>query len=249
VSAHASTSTSTAVPFARIAWGTRALGAISVGTVAVLLGAEAARVWRLGKLPLTHGGIDEVASGQRIPLHKAPAVLFEGYKVSSSRENTILNMIASFITTFAITRGITHTIRAKGGLGPIKNLAAGGRHIHHLVPGTVLSLVSGAAAISLSREPRNRWLAIPFGIGGALVLDEAALLLELDDVYWTDEGKLSVQIAFATMGLLGAIGYAIQVKRRGEPGAELDWRAAAKAWQDLQLTPGSTARSMAGGSR
>jgi hypothetical protein len=249
VSAHASTRMSTAVPFARIAWGTRALGAISVGTVAVLLGAEAARVWRLGKLPLTHGDIDDMASGQRIPLHKAPAVLFEGYKVSSSRENTILNMIASFITTFAITRGITHTIRAKGGLGPIKNLAAGGRHIHHLVPGTVLSLVSGAAAISLSREPRNRWLAIPFGIGGALVLDEAALLLELDDVYWTDEGKLSVQIAFATMGLLGAIGYAIQVKRRGEPGAELDWRAAAKAWQDLQLTPGSTARSMAGGSR
>ena len=56
------------------------------------------------------------------------------------------------------------------------------------------------------------------------------------------EGKLSVRIAFATMGLLGAIGYAIQVQRRGEPGTEFDWRTAAKAWQDLQLTPGSTAR-------
>jgi hypothetical protein len=56
-----------------------------------------------------------------------------------------------------------------------------------------------------------------------------------------------VQIAFATMGLLGAIGYAIQVHRRGQPGTELDWRAAAKAWQDLQLTPGSTVRSVPAG--
>jgi hypothetical protein len=230
-----------------MAWGTRALGALSVGTVGVLIGAEAVRVWRLGKLPLTHG--DEGVEGERVSPLRAPSVLLEGYRVSSTRENTILNMVASFVTTFAITRGITHTIRARGRLGPIRNLAAGGRHIHHLVPGTVLSLVSGAIAISLSRESRNRWLAIPFGIGGALVLDEAALLLELDDVYWSDEGKLSVQIAFATMGLLGAIGYAIQVHRRGQPGTELDWRAAAKAWEDLQLTPGSTDRSMSTGRR
>lgn len=227
----------------RIAWGTRALGALSVGTVAVLIGAEAVRVWRLGKLPLTHGEGD---TDGRVPLRRAPAVLLEGYKVSSTRENTILNMVASSITTFAITRGITHTIRARGGFGPIKNLVAGGRHIHHLVPGTVLSLLSGGAAISLSRDSRNRWLAIPFGIGGALVLDEAALLLELDDVYWSEEGKLSVQIAFATIGLLGAVAYAIQVHRRGEPGTEHDWRAAAKAFQDLQLTPGSTSRSTSG---
>jgi len=231
----------------RLAVGTRALGGLSVGTVAVLLGAETVRVWRLGKLPLSHGDADDDASA-RVPLRKVPSVVLEGYRVSSARENTILNLVASFITTFAITRGITHTIRARGSLGPIRNLAAGGRHIHHLVPGTVLNLVSGGAAISLSRDRRDRWLAIPFGIGAALVLDEAALLLELDDVYWSEEGKLSVRIAFATMGLLGAIAYAIQVHRRGEPGTELDWKAAAKAWQDLQLTPGSTSRSMAGGS-
>ncbi|WP_162941657.1 hypothetical protein [Desertimonas flava] len=227
----------------RIAWGTKALGGLSVGTVGVLLGAETVRVWRLGKMPVIYGEDD---TDGRIPLRRVPAVLYEGYKVSSTRENAILNMVASFVTTFAITRGITHAIRARGGLGPIRNLVAGGRHIHHLVPGTVLSLLSGGSAISLSRDSRNRWLAIPFGIGSALVLDEAALLLSLDDVYWSEEGKLSVQIAFATMGLLGAIGYAIQVHRRGEPGTEFDWRAAAKAFQDLQLTPGSTSRSLLG---
>jgi hypothetical protein len=229
----------------RITWGTRALGALSSGTVAVLLGAETVRVWRLGKLPLTHGA-GTTGENERVPVTRAPATLFEGYKVSSTRENTILNMVASFVTTFAITRGITHAIRAWGRLGPIRNLSSGGRHIHHLVPGTVLALLSGGAAISLSREPRNRWLAIPFGVGSALVLDEAALLLELDDVYWSEEGRLSVRIAFATMGLLGAIGYAIQVQRRGQPGTELDWMAAAKAWQDLQMTPGSTSRTISG---
>jgi len=225
----------------RLAWGTRVLGGLSVSTVGVLIGAEAVRVWRLGKLPLTHG--DEHPDARSRVRH-VTSVVVEGYKVSSTRENAILNMVASFITTFAITRGITHTLRFRGGLGPIRNIVAGGRHIHHLVPGTVLSLVSGGVAISLSREARNRWLAIPFGVGAALVLDEAALLLELEDVYWSERGKLSVQIAFATMGLLGAVGYAIQVHRQGEPGVEFDWRTAAKAWQDLQLTPGSTERSV-----
>src|SRR5690606_11964727 len=138
----------------------------------------------------------------------------------------------------------THAIRVRGSLGPIRNMIAGGRHIHHFIPGMAIALVSGGVAISLSRETRNRWLAIPFGVGVALVLDEAALLLELEDVYWSDEGKLSVQVAFATMGLLGAVAYAIQVRRSGEPGTEFDWRTDAKAWQDLQQTPGSTTRSM-----
>lgn len=230
------------VPSRKLRWGTRALGALSISAVAVLIGAETVRVWRLGSLPLTHG--DEHSDLEKNPVLRAKSIILDGYRVSSTRENAILNMVASFITTFAITRGITHTIRVRGGFGPIKNLIAGGRHIHHFVPGAVVSLVSGGAAISLSRESRNRWLAIPFGIGVALVLDEAALLLELDDVYWSEEGKLSVQIAFATMGLLGAVAYAIQVRRSGEPGAEVDWRMAAKAWQDLQQTPGSTARSM-----
>lgn len=226
----------------RLKWGTPVLGALSVSTVAVLLSAETVRVWRLGSMPLTHG--DEQRDVDKSRILRAKSIILDGYRVSSTRENAILNMVASFITTFAITRGITHTIRVRGRLGPIKNLTAGGRHIHHFIPGAIVSLISGGAAISLSNERHNRWLAIPFGAGVALVLDEAALLLELEDVYWSDEGKMSVQVAFATMGLLGAIAYAIQVRRSGKPGTEFDWRTAAKAWQDLQQTPGSTTRSI-----
>src|SRR5690606_11801192 len=91
----------------RLKWGTRAVGAVSVSTVAVLLGAETVRVWRLGSLPLTHGG--EPQDMTTNPVVRAKSILVEGYRVSSTRENAILNMVASFITTFAITRGITHT--------------------------------------------------------------------------------------------------------------------------------------------
>lgn len=227
----------------RLKWGTRLLGGLSVTTVVVLIGAETVRVWRLGKLPETHGG--EQRTGN--PVGRVTSTLLDGYRVSSTRENVVLNMTASFITTFGITRGITHAIRTRGRLGPIKNIVAGGRHVHHFIPGFALSLASGGTAIGLSRPSLNRWLAIPFGVGVALVADEAALLLELEDVYWSDEGKLSVRLAFATMGLLGAVAYAVQVRRRSRPGTESDWQQAAKAWLDLQQTPGSTSRAMTTG--
>ncbi|HEY6781310.1 MAG TPA: hypothetical protein VI111_10160, partial [Thermoleophilaceae bacterium] len=62
-------------------------------------------------------------------------------------------------------------------------------------------------------EPR---LAVPFGIGMGLTLDESALLLELDDVYWTREGILSVQIALAVIATLASAVLGLRFLRRGE---------------------------------
>jgi glutamate/tyrosine decarboxylase-like PLP-dependent enzyme len=88
-------------------------------------------------------------------------------------------------------------------------------------------------------ERLDKYLAIPFGVGVALVLDESALLLELDDVYWTEEGVLSVQIAFAAIAMLSALAYLIRMLRHSEGGdTEADWEIAAKAWDDLQAIPG-----------
>lgn len=217
---------------------TRLLGAASVSAVTVLIGASAVRIWRLGKLPFTHGGEEVQLSVQR-PLKSswmATKIIYEGYRVSSTRENVLVNMVTSFIVTFGITRAITHTIRLRGGIGPIKNMkTSGGRHIHHFIPGAVMSFAAGGVAIAFRPEGPDRYLAIPFGVGIALVLDEAALLLELEDVYWTEEGALSVRLAFTVLGLLGAIAYAVQVRRAGQPGTEYDWTQAAKAWKDLQL--------------
>jgi hypothetical protein len=219
-------------------WRTRTLGAASVSTVAVLIGASAVRIWRLGRLPFTHGGesLDLAKVGPVRAAWRSVKILREGYRVSSTRENVLVNMVASFVVTFGITRAITHTIRVRGRIGPIKNMqTAGGRHIHHFIPGAIVSLGAGGIGIAFRPEGPDRYLAIPFGVGIALVLDEAALLLELEDVYWSEEGAMSVRLAFTVLGLLGAIAYAVQVRRAGRPGTEQDWRQAAQAWDDLQL--------------
>jgi hypothetical protein len=172
---------------------------------------------------------------------QAVQVVLEGYKVSRTRENSLFNMLAGFTVTFGITRWITWMIRTKGGIGPIKDVKVGSRHIHHFIPGGVLSLTAGGVAIGMKGSDFDRYLAIPFGVGVALVLDESALLLELEDVYWTEEGVLSVQIVFAAIAFLAAMAYLIRVLRHSEEqDSEADWELAAKAWDDLQMIPGGS---------
>src|SRR4029453_11673701 len=80
----------------------------------------------------------------------------------------------------------------------------GDGHVHHLVPGVVLSLVAGGLALAL--EPREFWVALlaaAFGPGAALVLDEFAMPLPLDHVYWTTEGRLSIDACMAAISFLG----------------------------------------------
>jgi len=150
-------------------------------------------------------------------------------------------MLASFTVAFGITRAITWTIREHGGLGPIKNVVVGKRHIHHFIPGGLISLAAGGVAIGTKDHQYDRYLAVPFGVGVALVLDESALLLELEDVYWTEEGVLSVQIAFAAIAMLSALAYMIRMLRHSEgQDSETDWETAAKAWDDLQALPGGS---------
>jgi len=122
----------------------------------------------------------------------------------------------TFSGTFAVVRLSTHTIRARGAFGPFRNVTLRQRHIHHFVPGIVLALASGGASIVSRNEEHDKWLAMPFGLGAALTLDEAALLIELEDVYWTEEGVLSIQIALAAMAALGSLALGLRLLARGE---------------------------------
>ena len=216
---------------------TRLLGVLAAGAVLTVMGAELARVWKLGMLPVSR---EEASSDEVIhPVKRSLLVIREGYAVSRTRENSLFNMLASFSVTFGVTRGITWYIREHGGLGPIQNVVVGTRHIHHFLPGGVIALTAGGVAIGMKGSDLDKYLALPFGIGVALVLDESALLLELEDVYWTEEGVLSVQIVFAAMALLSAMAYLIRMLRETEgQDAESDWEIAAKAWDDLQMIPG-----------
>ena len=218
---------------------TRLLGAFAGGAVLAVFGAELARVWRLGMLPVSRQEHEEGHTPNKAV--QAVQVVREGYKVSRTRENSLFNMLAGFTVTFGITRWITWMIRTKGGIGPIKDVKVGSRHIHHFIPGGVISLTAGGVALGMKGSDFDRYLAIPFGVGVALVLDESALLLELEDVYWTEEGVLSVQIVFAAIAFLAAMAYLIRILRHSEEqDSEADWEMAAKAWDDLQALPGGS---------
>jgi hypothetical protein len=111
------------------------------------------------------------------------------------------------VITFIATRTITLAIR--GGRGPFKNTTVGGVHVHHQVYGIFLLLTTGTAEFAY--RPDSPWLeilAVLFGTGAALTLDEFALWVRLDDVYWGPEGRQSVDavlvaIVIGTFLLLG----------------------------------------------
>jgi len=114
-----------------------------------------------------------------------------------------------FLTTFAIVRVITHLIRA--GVGPFQNVSSGGLHIHHLVWGILLLLAVGYLWL-IERGTGSNWLAgvsaLAYGVGAALTLDEFALWLNLQDVYWTGPGRVSIDavVIFAAGLSLGIWG-------------------------------------------
>jgi lysyl-tRNA synthetase class 2 len=124
--------------------------------------------------------------------------------VDTGREPHFLFFVA-FLLTFGFIRTSTHMIRAQVSWWP-GNVAVGGTHIHHLVWGILLLLICGYVAISI--DPNSPWreiIAVFFGIGTGLTLDEFALWLNLKDVYWEKQGRASIDavvIAAAVSGLL-----------------------------------------------
>lgn len=194
---------------------TFALGGVALGTAIFAVAGELRRVWRHGSAPLP-AEAEDVLGAAAEAASEVVEVAVEGYRAAPPRENALLNLLVSFMATFAGVRVGTYVIRRRGQFAIFRELVVGERHIHHFVPGIALTLTSGAAALVVDDAELERWLAIPFGVGAALTLDEAALLLRLEDVYWTEEGILSVQITLAAMGLLGAVAIVRRTLRRGE---------------------------------
>jgi hypothetical protein len=157
------------------------------------------------------------------------AVAIEGYEAAPRRETALFNLLTGFVFSFAVMRLSTYGIR--GGWWPFGNVRVRGRHVHHFVPGILLAFGCGAAALLTESERVETALAVPFGAGIGLTFDEAALLLDLRDVYWTREGLLSVQVSLGLAALLGGTIIALRMLRRGErrveelgrlPSTELD---------------------------
>jgi hypothetical protein len=122
--------------------------------------------------------------------------------VDTGREAHFLFFI-SFLLTFGFIRTSTHMIKAQVKWWP-GNVSVGGTHIHHLVWGILLLLINGYIAIAL--DPSSPWdkvVAVFFGIGTGLTLDEFALWLNLKDVYWEKEGRKSIDAVIIAAGLSG----------------------------------------------
>ena len=121
----------------------------------------------------------------------------------SGRRELLTWMVLAFLATFLLTRFITHAIRA--GRGPFHDASVGGVHLHHQVYGIFLLLGTGTAEFAY--RPEGLWgnvLAALFGAGAALTLDEFALWLHLEDVYWTREGRSSVDAVLIAL-LIGVL--------------------------------------------
>ncbi|GAA1231232.1 hypothetical protein GCM10009665_21990 [Kitasatospora nipponensis] len=117
-------------------------------------------------------------------------------------------MLGAFVLTFLVTRMVTRLIRA--GRGPFRNVEVGGTHVHHQVYGILAMVVAGAIEFTYRPgSPGAQILAVLFGAGAALTLDEFALWLHLKDVYWAREGRKSVDAAFLAggVGLLLVAGF------------------------------------------
>jgi hypothetical protein len=151
------------------------------------------------------------------------------YIVATGR-SPALWLLLGFLTTYAVTRWVTVRIRRRastgeGESGPIKDVHIAGVHVHHQVWGILLALVTGL--LEFRFRPGSPWvevLALLFGAGAALALDEFALWLHLEDVYWSQEGRKSIDavLVASVFGLVllsnaNLFGVGEDTVRRGYP--------------------------------
>src|SRR5829696_2106440 len=94
-------------------------------------------------------------------------------------------------------------IRAQVSWWPGNVATKGGTHVHHLVWGILLLISMGYVGLSFDLDdPWFELVAIAFGVGLGLTMDEFALWLNLQDVYWQEKGRQSIDAVFVTAGLL-----------------------------------------------
>ena len=204
---------------ARADRATLALASLALATAGSVIAGEALKLARRRsrQAPETEGPIETAAQAIGAAgraTQDTVAVALEGYETAPRRETVLFNLLAGFVGGFAMVRLSAYGQRA--GHWPFRSVILGGRHIHHFVPGILLAFGTGAAAIVTDSERFETPLALPFGAGLGLTFDEAALLLDLRDVYWTPEGVLSVQLSFGLVAILGGTILALRMLSRGE---------------------------------
>lgn len=122
-------------------------------------------------------------------------------------EQALFLVLVGFILSFAFIRMSTRLARSpKVPWWPGSIVSESGVHVHHLVFGIVAMMIAGAGGfLAFGKDPWMEICAFAFGIGAGLTIDEFALWVYLDDVYWAEEGRSSIDatvIAAAGMMLV-----------------------------------------------
>jgi hypothetical protein len=159
-------------------------------------------------------------AGWMILIEVAPTrinTLWAFHFADARRERLFVASLAFFVS-FGVLRGITYSIHHNA--GPFRNIVIRNVHIHHLVWGVLLLLGVGylwLAQVGLGVGDSSRLastlMAMLYGIGAALTLDEFALWLNLEDVYWTRKGRQSIDaiILFGSLLLIGVHGWSFLI--------------------------------------
>ncbi|WP_433608107.1 hypothetical protein ACQP2P_34565 [Dactylosporangium sp. CA-139114] len=129
----------------------------------------------------------------------------------TAAQRSALVACVTFALTEVVTRAVTGSIRCRRGEpaarrpAVLRDVTVAGVHIHHYVPGVVLLAATGALAVrGTDRVGVHCLIGAGYGAGTALVVDEAPLLLNLRDVYWSPEGRWATGLAFAITAAAGA---------------------------------------------
>ena len=148
------------------------------------------------------------------------------FKAQIDRRRLAMFSWAGFTATFAAVRAITFAVRR----GKAPDLETGGVHVHHYLWGIALLAAVGGVAVHGTDELRvNPAIAAAYGAGGALVIDELALLIHFKDVYWSRPGRVSVLLAVALIGGVGlSIAIVPSLRHRAEHAAHVTQEAASR---------------------
>ena len=190
------------------------MGVIALSAVGAVAAGEVGRLWRRRVVVEEAETAPEVIQkGARAALDTVE-VARRGYAEGTTAEGVVFNLLSAFVISSSVIRLTTFGIRKQVPL--FFNVRVADRHIHHFIPGILVAFASGTAALFANDGRTRETLAIPLGVGIGLTVDESALLLDFEDVYWSREGLVGVQITLATASLLAAAVVALRILRRGE---------------------------------
>jgi hypothetical protein len=126
-------------------------------------------------------------------------------KLVAHEEQGLFLVLVGFILSFAFIRMSTRLMRSpKVPWWPGSVVSDSGVHLHHLVFGIVTMMIAGALGfLAFGNSPTTEICAFAFGVGAGLTIDEFALWVHLDDVYWAEEGRSSIDATvIAAAGML-----------------------------------------------